>query len=79
MNELFPIAEVTAESPRLAWLKRHGVKTAQGALGWSAWRQRDSCACHGDTENDAIADLADLMGVPLWNEEELAATKQKNT
>ena len=36
--------------------------------------ERDSCAFigRGDTESDAIADLADLMGVPLWNEEEFA-------
>lgn len=26
-DELFPVADVTHESPRLAWLKRHGVIT----------------------------------------------------
>lgn len=26
-EELFPAAAITADSPRLAWMKRHGLKT----------------------------------------------------
>ena len=94
MNELFNISDVTHESPRLAWIKRHGVKThhsthfdIDGEQPWCAWDRSNWTGKDGDgipnepgrcgfgeTEHDAIADLADLLGVPLWNEEEFAAT-----
>lgn len=88
-DELFPVADVSHESPRLAWLKRHRVETHHLPLaqidGDEPWRATTTGrAPHqlgdrlhvgtGETEHDAIADLADLLGVPLWNEEEFAAT-----
>lgn len=33
MSELFPIEAVTQDSPRLAWMKRHGVITLHHAPG----------------------------------------------
>lgn len=34
MSELFPVSEVAQDSPRLAWLKQHGLETAFDA-GWT--------------------------------------------
>lgn len=88
-DELFPTADVAHDSPRLAWIKRHRVVTQHLPLdpleGMAPWRATikgerlpEFGGLHvglGDTEEDAIADLADLLGIPLWNEEEFASTQ----
>lgn len=93
MNELFSIADVTHESPRLAWMKRHRVETHHLPLahidGDEPWRATTTGrAPHqlgdrlhvgtGETEHEAIASLAKRERIPLWNEEEFASmTAQK--
>jgi hypothetical protein len=83
MDTLFPIPE--QPSPRLVWLRKHGVrciKTSAEDEPWCAWLpENDSPECgaemprvpewcgYGDTEDDAIADLARREGLRLWNEE----------
>jgi hypothetical protein len=87
-DELFHIADIAHDSPRLAWIKRNRVETHHLPLAhvedmapWRATikgkRPPGFGGLHvglGETEEDAIADLADLLGIPLWNEEEFAAT-----
>lgn len=85
-EELFPIEEITADSPRLAWMKRHDVHTAFSTCceesPWSAWVGELKVAIEiggsypstggyaiGDSEDEAIAALAEARGIPLWNEE----------
>ena len=79
MTDLFDIPE--SKSPRLLWMEKHGIKTRQldfpeRDYDWMAWRKRDENANgipaisgQGDTEGDAIADLAQRLGIRLWNEE----------
>lgn len=71
MSDLFNIPETL--SPRLAWMKRHGVITRKWANGtwWSClesdWEERN--ASSGSTEDEAITNLAKRLNIPLWNEE----------
>ncbi len=74
--ELFPIEE--SKSPRLLWIEKHGIKARRyspdefdylagqlfvwGASGGGEWGQ-------GDTEDEALAQLAVKLGIRLWNEE----------
>jgi len=87
MDELFSEAEVTAESPRLQWMKRHGIKTRdRGAeirhdRRWVAWsdphKQEAVKTCgayhapEAETEEDALLELATLLDIRLWNETEV--------
>ena len=83
MDTLFPIPE--QPSPRLAWIKRHEVRTeyAKGMPEpWSAW-DGELIACieaggsdpkiggyaTGKTEDEALSNLAIGRGWKLWNEE----------
>ena len=60
------------DSPRLAWMKRHGIRmvpTDEPVLGDFA--ATDGCSTiYGESEDDALAALAEYDGIPLWNEEE---------
>ena len=72
MNDsLFDIPET--KSPRLLWLEKHNIgiiydntKNQFAAIGRqeSAW---------GETEDEAITQLALKLGIKLWNEEGGAA------
>lgn len=78
---LFDLPETL--SPRLAeWLKLHNIETRHAGFGpavhtqWMAWQPCDSAdhphdgnACEGETEEDALTDLAKKLGIRLWNEE----------
>jgi len=90
MSELFPAEAVTAESPKLKWMRLNGVQTllanpdadanAEDDLGnavhkWHAWSGptdfANAYAHHkagGNTEDDAIVQLALKRGWKLWNE-----------
>lgn len=73
------------DSPRLAWIKKHGVKTHCAPhcceAPWCAWFAGNEYvgnpgipdnpdACgYGHSEDEAIQDLAVGYNVPLWNEE----------
>lgn len=68
-DELFSIPP--SDSPRLAWMKRHGVHTQQQANGsWYAWHNGAGDG-KGDTEDEAIYAMAINAGIRLWNEEGL--------
>lgn len=71
-------------SPRLAWLNKHGVQTEQSpkhmigdedefgnrVFAWHAMIGDDAqTSVGGDTEQDAICNLAKIKGWKLWNEE----------
>lgn len=82
MSELFPIESVASPSPRLAWFKKHGIKTwsltqdervNDDEKWWAAQftngtRTRGSCKC-GRTEDEAIFNVCKYLGIKLWNEE----------
>ena len=83
--DLFPDADMAMDSPRLAWKKKHGVSVSHCAdeeHPWSAWfasnthaDNRDGVPINpdlcgfGETEEDALRDLAVRNDTPLWNEE----------
>lgn len=76
MPELF---EVPVQlSPRLRWKQCHGVKSGYHDSGgefppWCAWvgayATGDKYTGEGDTEDDALVDLARKQGWRMWNEE----------
>lgn len=80
MTDLFKIEPTL--SPRLAWMQKHGVQTKCAAIvcedgehSWIAWTGDlqsavDCGRCEtGETEADAIANLAISRKWLLWNEE----------
>lgn len=83
--ELFAVETVAMDSPRLAWLKRHKVFTHRridhpDESPWCAWCEiEDQGEClrangprafvYGETEDDALGELAIGRGWGLWNEE----------
>jgi hypothetical protein len=75
MNELFPIATVSMDSPRLRWLKAHGVHTkycVTEPIGWSAWVLEPSYLRQfAPTEDEAIVALAKAKGWRTWLEQDL--------
>ena len=79
-SDLFP--DCRQDSPRLAWMKRHGVEVVELPVKQDG--QYPFCAGtaslmhafgYGDTEDDALADFAKRNGIPLWNEEQYAKEK----
>ena len=76
MNELFKIPETL--SPRLQWMRDHDVKTIPDA--WDSFYERERWAAYtgtiadmpelyyGDTEDEAIVDLAKKNNLKLCNE-----------
>ena len=82
-DELFTDAVVAMDSPRLRWMKKHGVQTRYDGDCYIAWiGDLDEATCHGgddpdaggyaeaSTEDDAILLIAKAHGLRLWNEEE---------
>lgn len=87
-TELFKEHEVAKDSPRVVWMKKHGVKTHNcpdlAPINWCAWERSNypngdengipnnpELCGYGPTEDDAIADMARLTKLKLWNEEGL--------
>jgi hypothetical protein len=69
-DTLFDIPE--SPSPRLKWIRDHQVSltsetTPAGHPHWTAWVFPDTSG-YGATEDEAIADLAKKLSIPLWNE-----------
>lgn len=74
------------DSPRLKWIAKHNIKVhfskaiEPGFQPYTAsfedepWivinEQGDYCVGFGETEDEAIADLAIKTRTPLWNEEQ---------
>ena len=82
-DELFTDAAVAMDSPRLRWMKNHGVHTRYEGDRYIAWvGDLDEAIEHGgddpdaggyaeaSTEEDAILLIANGYGLRLWNEEE---------
>lgn len=84
MSDLFEVPEML--SPRLAWMKKHKVKTEQTpknmvdeedefgntcAAWYAMFRVPGKTAVGGDTEQDAICNFAKYHRLKLWNEENL--------
>ncbi len=80
-DELFAPTEGAADSPRLAWLKRHGLvyyfsdftgespETGNDIRPWTPQEVLFGKAGVGDTEDEACADYAQKHALKLWNEE----------
>jgi hypothetical protein len=73
IESLFDLPE--SKSPRVLWMEKHGVKTypPSPVLGcWAAAREcdppLDEFVGLGDTELDALTDLARKINLRLWNE-----------
>lgn len=82
-DELFTDAAVAMDSPRLRWMKKHGVQTRYDGDCYIAWVGYfyEAIGHGGDdpdafgyaeasTEDDAILLLAKAKGLRLWNEDE---------
>lgn len=83
-KEFFDPATVTQDTPRLAWLKLHRIKTLEWQEPedederWCCWSLNDcefpECdedATHAATEHNAIAQWAIEAHVRLWNEKSI--------
>jgi hypothetical protein len=84
--ELFPVSDTKMDSPRLAWLKRHDVSVDKEwddyfdefvfvakimKLYTGGIYRYSYMVGKGDTEDDALCDLAKKHGLRLWNEEDI--------
>lgn len=79
--DLFPPDAGRMDSPRLAWLKKHGLITQLHDRMDDDYADLEPWVCHqvidrdfrvwglGNTEDEACADYAQRNGIPLWNEE----------
>lgn len=80
MSELFDLPE--SKSPRLQWMERHGITVRRYGphdCGKPGWQDNEWFAMgkvhlnyeigYGDTEDEAITQLALKLGIKLWNEE----------
>lgn len=75
MTDLFQIPE--SKSPRLKWMEAHGITVnfvpadpiAHPAF-WNAKATSESkiTMAQGDTEDEALTNLAKRLGIRLWNE-----------
>jgi hypothetical protein len=83
-DELFSTDSGAMLSPRLAWIKKHGVRLHHSPIEypgnpWCAWfpdneeiggiPDRDDLCGYGATEDEAICELAKIYNLKLWNEE----------
>lgn len=67
MNEFFEAAEVTALSPKEQWKQDHGISAVRTMEGYSARaREFGSKVGLGDTEEDALVDLALKLKIADW-------------
>ena len=82
-DELFTDGAVAMDSPRLRWMKKHGVQTRYDGDCYIAWigdldeaieRRWAGLDAGGyekaSTEDDAILLIAKAYHLRLWNEEE---------
>lgn len=77
MSTLFDLESLKQDSPRLAWMKKHDIKTHcwtddPDELPWLCWSGElpsDPASCaSGKTEDEALACWARWNGVRFWNE-----------
>jgi hypothetical protein len=73
MSDLFGDLPETL-SPRLAWMRKHGIKLEENALELKTGRIRAFCASGGrfqvcgDTQDEALTSLAYILGIGDWRE-----------
>lgn len=76
MTELFDIEP--SLSPRLKWMQEHKVRVTEvarhfqdefGLPAWCAHSTEQNPEGTGDTEDEALVDLARKLGIRLWNEQ----------
>jgi hypothetical protein len=78
-SEFFPASEVAMDSPKLAWLKKHGIRSIEHDWTgtdfegtheprWQAFIGDKNGMC-ADTEDEALAALCVEHGIKLWFEE----------
>ena len=78
-SDLFPDCKM--DSPRLAWMKRHGVFAYHDERGYyvSLYDANPSSrTSFFETEDEALASWASGCGIPLWNEEQYINNKDKH-
>jgi hypothetical protein len=66
MSDLFAIEE--SKSPRLKWLEKHGITLKINHQGEHVATTRFDSG-KGETEDDAITQLALKLGIRMWFEE----------
>lgn len=76
-NDLFP--DCKQDSPRLAWMKRHGITTNYDPY-CDSWMAQTIIpipmhSVHFDEEG-ALQNLAVKLRIPLWNEEQFCKEKK---
>lgn len=66
MTDLFEVPENL--SPKLAWLKKHRLKTADhGKDGWVCRNGGWTKVATGDTEDEAIVDYCERHNLKHWS------------
>ena len=75
-SDLFP--DCRQDSPRLAWMKRHGIVAMQDAesLKWGAQIAGPMSMTRFECDYDTIDEALASLGIPLWNEEEYINGKE---
>lgn len=78
MSELFPVQQVSADSPRLRWLKKWGVQIKDNGQGgedeggewlrFAAISEKSRAFGQGNTEDEALQDLALKNRWLMWTE-----------
>ena len=69
--ELFQPAEMRSESPKLRWMRTHNIITEFLDAGFGCrWYAHcgEFCTQHGETEDEALTNLAMALGVRRWDE-----------
>jgi hypothetical protein len=77
MSELFDVPE--SLSPRLAWIKKHRATVHWSEEDAEYYAYMGSCCSvdwygWGETEDDALFEMAKKRGLKLWNEEGYGTT-----
>ena len=72
-DELFPASEVAADSPRLIWMRKHGIHLMEEpcADGMAYRAFVETYAPPMKTEEEALLALAEMLDIADWREENL--------
>lgn len=68
MSELFDLPE--SKSPRLQWIEKHAIECRNYSDG-KCYSFTSTDSAWGDTEDEAITQLALKLGIKMWFEEGL--------
>lgn len=69
-NDLFP--DCRGDSPRLAWMKKHGIVALQDdeTLKWGAQIAGPMSMTMFECDYNTLDEALSALGIPLWNEEQ---------